>query len=170
MPNHCDQSVYIHGPLDLVRELYWALDLKKPRFCDVVLPVPFAQSAGMDGYNWRVENWGTKWDVKEVEIDEGGLHTSDDVPVAWFSFKCWTAWAPPVLVWDKLHEMGIEVQAEYEDEGLNFAGEYSHGEDTSWEPCIYNDEPLEAEAEEEDDWCQACEDGTCSELSETEDA
>jgi len=30
--------------------------------------------------------------------------------------------------------MGIEVQAEYEDEGMNFAGEYSHGEDKSWEP------------------------------------
>ena len=150
MPNHCDQYVYIHGPLDLVRELYWALDLKKPRFCDVVLPVPFAQSAGMDGYNWRVENWGTKWDVQEVEIDEGGLHTSDDVPVAWFSFKCWTAWAPPVPVWDRLHAMGIEVQAEYEDEGLNFAGEYSHGEDTSWEPTALDDERWEPAAEEED--------------------
>ena len=153
MPNHCDQTVYIHGPRDLVQELYWALELKEPRFCDVVLPVPFAQSAGMDGYDWRVANWGTKWDVIDVEIDDGGLEHSDEeypIPVSWFSFRCWTAWAPPVPVWDKLHEMGIEVQAEYEDEGLNFAGEYAHGEDTSWEPTALDDERWEPAAEEED--------------------
>jgi hypothetical protein len=132
----------------LVQELYWALDLKEPRFCDAVLPIPFANSTGMDGYNWRVANWGTKWDVAEVEIDDGGLEHSDEeypISVAWFSFKCWTAWAPPVPVWDALHALGIEVQADYQDEGGMFEGEYSHGEDTSWEPTA-----LEPEAEEED--------------------
>ena len=44
-----------------------------------------------------------------------------------------------------IHEMGIEVQAEYEDEGLNFAGEYAHGEDKSWEPTALDDERWEPE-------------------------
>tara|TARA_R110000803_G_scaffold87929_1_gene154873 strand:- start:239 stop:397 length:159 start_codon:yes stop_codon:yes gene_type:complete len=39
-----------------------------------------------------------------------------------------------VPVWDRLHALGIEVQADYEDEGMGFAGEYAHGEDKSWEP------------------------------------
>ena len=142
MPNHCDQSVYIHGPRDLVQELYWSLKLKEPRFCDVILPIPFEKISGMTGYDWRVDNWGTKWEVQDVEIDEDGLEHSDeeylggtaDHPVAWFSFKCWTAWAPPVPVWDKLHAMGISVQADYRDEGDIFEGEYSHGEDSSWIP------------------------------------
>ena len=137
MPNHCYQSVFIHGPQMMVQELYWALELKEPRFCDLVLPIPFEIDFGMTGYDWRCTNWGTKWDVCEVEIDDGGLEIDDTYPngpVAWFSFKCWTAWAPPTPVWDKLHSLGIEVQADYEDEGMGFAGEYAHGEDKCWNP------------------------------------
>ena len=86
----------------------------------------------LSNYEWRLENWGTKWDVCEAEIDHDGLAYSDDQKVAWFSFKCWTAWAPPVPVWDKLHAMGIEVQADYQDEGMNFEGAYRDGEESNW--------------------------------------
>ena len=123
MPNHCYQSVFIKGPRDMVRELYFNLDRKRvlsPRFCDVVVPMPLDQ-AGNSG-EWCNKNW-------------------------WFSFKCWTAWAPPVPVWDKLHAMGIEVEADYEDEGLMFKGEYMHGVDSSWEPTALDDERWEPEEE-----------------------
>ena len=61
-----------------------------------------------------------------------GLEYSDDQKVAWFSFSCWTAWAPPVPVWDRLHAMGIEVEADYQDEGgMNFEGAYSETARTS---------------------------------------
>jgi len=136
MPNHCYQSVYIKGPSALVYELYHNLNSKEPRFCDAVLPIPFAKSTGMVGYDWRVENWGTKWDVAEVEIMEELLMSDEEGPeeVAWFSFKCWTAWSPPIPVWDQLHALGIDVEADYEDEGEMFAGEYQYGVDVSWEP------------------------------------
>ena len=134
MPNHCYQSVYIKGPSALVRELYH--ELEGNRFCDAVLPVPFANSAGMDGYNWRVEHWGTKWDVADVEIiDE--LEVSDEEgpeEVAWFSFRCWTAWGPPVPVWDALLSHGIDVVADYQDEGMMFEGTYQYGKNESWVP------------------------------------
>ena len=58
------------------------------------------------------------------DIDEDGLEYSDDQKVAWFSFRCWTAWGPPVPVWDRLHAMGIEVEADYQDEGEMFEGAY----------------------------------------------
>jgi hypothetical protein len=83
-------------------------------------------------YKWRCENWGTKWDVCGSDIDEDGLEYSDDKKVAWFSFRCWTAWAPPVPVWDRLHAMGIEVEADYQDEGMNFEGAYRDGEESNW--------------------------------------
>jgi hypothetical protein len=34
-----------------------------------------------------------------------------------FSFNCWTAWSPPVPVWNTLVNMGISVDADYQDEG-----------------------------------------------------
>ena len=160
MPNHCYQQVRIEGPHYLVSMLYNGLTengydphrggrAKNPQFCQLVCPMPFEVWAHEerrpdqlmpDWYEWRVENWGTKWDVCEVEIDEEGLEYSDDTypngPVAWFSFRCWTAWGAPIPVWDRLHAMGIEVQADYHDEGGMFEGEYHHGEDRSWDPEI----------------------------------
>jgi len=150
MPNHCYQSVYLHGPTHLIQHLHAALSKSEPEFCSTIAPMPFEVWANEerrsdqmmpDWYEWRVENWGTKWDVCEVEIDDtyrskdrDGLEYSKDKKVAWFSFRCWTAWAPPVPVWDRLHAMGIEVQADYQDEGGMFEGEYHHGEDKSWDP------------------------------------
>tara|TARA_R110001606_G_scaffold116562_6_gene245662 strand:- start:702 stop:992 length:291 start_codon:yes stop_codon:yes gene_type:complete len=91
----------------------------------------------MDRYDWRVEHWGTKWDVADVAIidaievsDEEG----DEEGLAWFSFRCWTAWGPPVPVWDALHAHGIDVEADYQDEGGWFEGAYQHGKNESWEP------------------------------------
>ena len=139
MPNHCYQAVQIHGPRAMVHELYHNLQREEPRFCDVVLPVPFAYSTGMAGYDWRVDHWGTKWDVADVEITDD-IHYSETVRAgnfgfaAWFSFRCWTAWGPPILVWDALYALGIEVEADYQDEGEMFAGEYQHGENKSWAP------------------------------------
>ena len=150
MPNHCYQSVYLHGPTHLIQHLHAALSKPEPEFCSTIAPMPFEVWANEerrpdqlmpDWYEWRVENWGTKWDVCEVEIDDtyrskdrDGLEYSDDKKVAWFSFRCWTAWGPPVPVWDRLHAMGIEVEADYRDEGGMFEGEYHHGEDKCWQP------------------------------------
>lgn len=133
MPNHCDQSVYIKGPSALVYELYHNLQRQEPRFCDVVLPVPFAQSTGMTGYDWRLANWGTKWDVADVELMEK-MEISGEEDVAWFSFCCWTAWGPPIPVWDALLALGIDVEADYLDEGGLFEGKYQSGNNESWVP------------------------------------
>ena len=132
MPNHCYQSVYVQGPRALVQELFFSLT-ENNRFCDAVTPMPLDRA--LDSYEWRVTNWGTKWDVAEAEITQG-LEVSAHEIEAWFAFRCWTAWSPPVPVWDKLHEMGVTVDAEYQDEGGMFEGRYSDGEDECWVPDL----------------------------------
>ena len=155
MPNHCYQTVYIKGPRAMVQELYFNLYGEEPRFCDVVVPMPLHEAG--NSYEWCNANWETKWDVKDVEIMEELLMSDEEGPeqIAWFAFKCWTAWSPPIPVWDQLHALGIDVESDYEDEGGMFAGEYQYGEGDCWVP-------------EAEDWCQACEDGTCPDLSPTE--
>ena len=147
MPNHCYQRVYLRGPSHLIQHLHMALSKSEPEFCNTIAPMPFELWAKEtqpgqvlpDWYEWRCENWGTKWDVCGAEIDDtyrsknkNGLEYSDDKKVAWFSFRCWTAWGPPVPVWDRLHAMGIEVEADYQDEGMNFEGAYRDGEESNW--------------------------------------
>ena len=126
MPNHCYQSVLIKGPSAMVQELFFNITSKEPRFCDVVVPMPLLEAG--NSYSWCCDNWGTKWDVAEAEIVEPLAHEDEDDDedeVSWFSFRCWTAWAPPVPVWDRLKNMGIEVKASYYDEGGMFEGVYA---------------------------------------------
>lgn len=133
MPNHCYQSVEVRGPSAMVQYLFDEV-ANEGRFCDVVIPIPLESVA--DGYNWRCDNWGVKWDVAEVEITNDlqvtGVERDGD---AWFSFRCWTAWGPPVPVWEKLVALGCDVNAEYEDEAMMFAGAYEDGENFSWDPA-----------------------------------
>jgi len=155
MPNHCSQGVYLHGPRTVVEQLFDQLK-SNGRFCDVVSPMPFEMwvaddvvdtryglSSSPAWYQWRLDHWDTKWDVCDVEITQEIEHSGDMFDKdakSWFSFSCWTAWGPPMAVWDKLHGMGVEVQADYEDEGMMFAGEYHHGEKREWEPEMEEDE------------------------------
>ena len=149
MPNHCDQQVHIYGPRFLVKKLYDHLSKEEPQFCQLVVPMPFEQwlapKTKLHGYeiagwyDWRVTNWGTKWDVCDVEITQPlTVHDDEDVAPesmnASFTFNCWTAWSPPVPVWNKLVEMGLSVDADYQDEGMMFEGTYVNGEEKCWEP------------------------------------
>ena len=151
MPNHCYQQVEIHGPRFLVKELYNHLTKTDPQFCQLIVPMPFEQWLApktkwqgyeVEGwYDWRVKNWGTKWDVVDVDATQPlTIHDDEDTDPAnmnaSFVFNCWTAWSPPVPVWNKLVEMGLSVDADYQDEGMMFEGTYLNGEDKCWEPEI----------------------------------
>ena len=140
MPNHCYQTVDIKGDFSLVTQLYMALT-EQNRFCDLVLPMPLENWEGNKWYDWRKETWGTKWDLCQVDIIETDGITDIErygVPKrplpykrsVGFSFKCWTAWSPPIPVWEKLTELDICVTAYYLDEGGYFCGIYEDGEVT----------------------------------------
>ena len=142
MPNHCYQSVHISGPRAVVRHLFDQL-VEHKRFCDVVVPMslePWLVSDSFDEhgwYGWRCKNWGTKWDVVDVDVTEDYEQQDDE---GWFAFNCWTAWAPPIPVWERLRALGCKVEADYEDEGGMFEGRWVDGDDQCWEPVFEEDE------------------------------
>lgn len=148
MPNHCYQTVTISGDRNIVQELYEQIK-DHGRFCEVVNPMPLEVWARpVEGeyrtpawYNWRLDNWGTKWDIAESDIADHLAPLGEDT--ATFTFMCWTAWSPPTPVWDRLVELGLSVNADYQDEGMMFEGEYVDGVNNSWEP-EYEDEDEDA--------------------------
>lgn len=163
MPNHCYQQVTLTGSMDLMRIIYDELRKSvvgenEPELLQLIIPMPFEMNKyfedengnfNAEWYDWRVENWGCKWDVAEVEIydsswdTDGNVlpefitgtalpdHSKDDYFV---TFNCWTAWGPPIHVWEHLQELGIHVDADYQDEGGMFEGSFVNGVHDQWEP------------------------------------
>lgn len=68
-----------------------------------------------DWYNWRVYNWGTKWDVSDsyVSVDE------DKVAISFES-----AWSPPISWVHRVCEMYPDLKFElyYMEEGMGYCG------------------------------------------------
>lgn len=74
-------------------------------------------------YDWRVANWGTKWDVSCDCPPEPG---ENDKTVT-LSFD--TAWAPPCNWYAFMNEQGFGVTAYYYEPGMCFVGKWENGQD-----------------------------------------
>lgn len=74
-----------------------------------------------DWWNWRVVNWGTKWEESDLEVleDEGNtMH---------LSFM--TAWSPPRGIVQKMVEQGFSTEFWYMEQGNDFWGYELDGEE-----------------------------------------
>ena len=67
-------------------------------------------------YDWRVQNWGTKWDCYDVEV------TDDDPEQVEIEFN--TAWSPPEAICTELREQypDLSVSWFYDEPGCEIAG------------------------------------------------
>jgi len=68
-------------------------------------------------YNWRVHNWGTKWDCYSLEIDEC------DMPHG-FEVNFETAWSPPEEIHTAICEQfdDLSISWFYDEPGCEVAG------------------------------------------------
>ena len=78
-------------------------------------------------YDWRLQNWGTKW---EITTDESYLDVRDNGKSIRASFS--TAWSPPTELYQKLVEDGYEVKALYYEGGCAFCGIFEDGNDETY--------------------------------------
>jgi hypothetical protein len=76
-------------------------------------------------WDWRVQNWGTKW---EITTDEAYIDTSKNEIRVSFA----TAWSPPTGIFDKLVDDGYGVNALYYEGGCAFCGQYVDGSDETY--------------------------------------
>ena len=143
MPNHCHNRVtfYSNDKPELIQKLYkifkseevftqfvpepdWAttpneageLSAKDPN--EPMFPPKFPDGTTDDRwYNWRLQNWGTKWDCYEVDIDDSELEYGFEV-----TFD--TAWSPPEEICHAIKEQFDEVSVSwfYDEPGMEVAG------------------------------------------------
>jgi len=142
MPNWCDNTVYItHDDPKKIQVLVDAW--KENKFFGTIYPEPdytkvkvkptFPSIKGNDDpvsvesawWDWRVQNWGTKW---EITTDEAYIDIQENEIKASFA----TAWSPPTGIFDKLVEDGYSVDAYYYEGGCAFCGHYSDGNDETY--------------------------------------
>ena len=153
MPNWCDNSIKIKGPKDKIKKIWDEAQKEDKGLLSAIYPMPEALEDttspapkegtpqplvdGFDNwYDWRVQNWGTKWDITLSDGDHGLKfidHEDGEAEInGWFM----SAWAPPTGVMDKLLDdhNDIDVSMYYYEGGCDFAGHYDNGSDTEVVP------------------------------------
>jgi hypothetical protein len=119
MPNHNNNQLKLasgENILDVLNpylihkgEFDYTFDFQK------IIPMDEELLEGEGWYDWRVANWGTKWEGYDGRFNE-------DQSV--FSFD--TAWSPPLPIIKKLAELtGETFILQYMELGMFFCGQYT---------------------------------------------
>jgi len=131
MPNYCENVVTIKHPDPLViAGLVEAFNNGKffqfvvPMDSDIDMDANSENDSLPNWYNWRVDNWGTKWDIDPTD---GNVMIESPIEIN-LSFN--TAWSPPLGVYAKLSEQGFTVDAKYHEYGMMFYGTFTNDEET----------------------------------------
>lgn len=89
-------------------------------------------------YDFRVREWGTKWEANEIHFEDQG-----DLLV--YNFE--TAWAPPIAWLEKISKFypNLILRMEFEEPGMGIYGgvEAKDGDISEWE----NDQPGDPDSE-----------------------
>ena len=150
MPNWCDNRITIHGPKKYIRKIDKIVNenTNGDGLLNYMMPMPTelkdttspSSSAkkpqpvidGFDNwYDWRCENWSTKWDVNEFY----GVDRQGDT----ISFGFSSAWSPPIGAYEKFlaDNEDCSLKAYYYEGGCDFMGEWDNGQDDCFAPSDY---------------------------------
>ena len=122
MPNHCYNRLTIttddYGLLIQMRD---AALMEEEQLLEFLCPFTEETDYEYD-YDWCVKNWGTKWDIFDVEI----VSLEDERPsgfTAILELKFSTAWSPPVeAIEHGAERYGFDFELTYKEEGMMFTG------------------------------------------------
>jgi hypothetical protein len=131
MPNWCDNDLFIYGSEQDLKKIKEQVTNEAGEFdFGKIVPEPTTPDYFKDNlssedmkqhplnwYEWRIENWGTKWNAREsviTEVDE------TKTLQAWFQ----TAWSPatPITLALSKQYPNVVIEHKYIEEGMQFCG------------------------------------------------
>ena len=166
MPNWCDNQITITGPNSVIDKIEKIVkeesDDAKNGLLQFLHPMPkelLDTEAGPiaktkaeknarqarklefgaeNWYDWRVNNWGTKWEVCEFYgVDRQHLNDSPDESTISFAFS--SAWSPPIGAYEQFlsDNDNCSLKAWYYEGGCDFMGCWDNGDDECLAPSDY---------------------------------
>ena len=154
MPNWCNNTITLTGPKEKISAIY-AKAKEDNALLQQLKPMPAALEGttspapkegkvqplvdGFDNwYDWRVQNWGSKWDV-----DADYLELSDDgtTITGWFD----SAWAPPIHAYEYFltDNEDCSIKSYYYEGGMDFAGLWEDFADAEVNPSDFTADEME---------------------------
>lgn len=122
MPNWCENRVQISADAEQIKEIKELFSQDNP-FNTLIPQPPEEELPQVDNftpgwYSWRVNNWGTKWDIDAADVSF--VEDQDE----YLRIEFMTAWAPPTGICEKLREMYEDASISwfYDEPGIQDAG------------------------------------------------
>lgn len=139
MPNWCSNTLIIEGEPKELSRLMKKVEITKSEAtdehyqsvfsCHRVIPRPIKENDNW--YNWNTENWGSKWDLSDPQLDNSEWENG----VIRYTFE--SAWSPVIPVVEALakEHKKVTITYTYYEGGCDFWGEveYQKGKETSFD-------------------------------------
>ena len=122
MPNYCQNRLIVKSKdFNKITEVYNAVIQEK--LLEYIVPYPKDMDEDSEeGYIFRNQNWGVKWDIschtiiKEIEKDN---------ECDWYMFECYfqTPWDAPIVAFENINsDDDLHIEIEYVEFGMMFGG------------------------------------------------
>lgn len=121
MPNWCENKLTVEGKKDsLVRFMEQARGKEEEQAFSLESLYPCPDSK--DWYDWRITNWGTKWDVQFSGVVESNTKKNPAKVIYCFD----TAWSPPTSGIQEISNQFpmLTFTLNYWEAGMGFKGKY----------------------------------------------
>jgi hypothetical protein len=150
MPNWC-QNTFTVSHEDAAMITKFAETVRAGTLFETFVPL----SSGEWDYSTAVDEWGTKWDITAGDVN---IESDGKTCTGWFE----TAWGPGINAYEKLSDLGFDIDITYLETGMCFAGRFTspdedycveyNFEDENWRDKIDDDEVLEMLESEYESW------------------
>ena len=161
MPNWCDNQITITGPNSVIDKIEKIVKEESNNIENGLLqffhPMPkelmetekssddkkMNKQPFVDGvnnwYDWRVKNWGTKWELCEFYGVDRQYLTEQSEGESTISFAFSSAWSPPIEAYQNFLENNSDcfIRAYYYEGGCDFMGLWEDGIDDCYAPSDY---------------------------------